>query len=279
MTLDRILRDLALSGMVPRVAPGKRSPHYTLHHLTNVFMALSAAVPSEAAEAVRTMTGLKAKELNALFSVGATTETKLVVPPGHLFSAWVSSSIESWANPTFEMLGSVGDESQGRYWVVVSMSPGRAHAYVQEWAPGSGSRLTHFEPEEKLSQMPKLAARRSLDLTGLAFQAFGELLADTLAREPTLISDPAPASAVEDATPEKMKATGPASHGDLLSDVPATRAYPALAPAVTEQSQSATKEGSKQSASPSKGRESRVRQHRTTRTRHNGTFWTDSASP
>ncbi len=92
------------------------------------------------------------------------------------------------------------------------------------------------------------------------------------------MADPAPASAVDDATPETTKATEPASCGDLLSDVPATRAYPALAPAVASQAQSATKEGSKQSASRSVARGSRVRQPVTVRTRHHGANWS-AASP
>ncbi len=37
MTLDRILRDLAAKKYVPRVAPGKRSPHYDLLDLAHTY--------------------------------------------------------------------------------------------------------------------------------------------------------------------------------------------------------------------------------------------------
>ena len=150
-------------------------------------------------------------------------------------------------------------------------SPMSAEVTWPEPGGSQNSETDLFALEEGLR--PQLEAPQSLRRSALpetqivirrdAIVAFATLAMDTddFADLLSQTSDPQPASRDDEGTtPETRKATEPASSGDLSFDVPATRAYPALAPAAALQAQSATNQRSKQSACGPVVRESRVRQ-------------------
>ncbi len=257
---------------IPRVGRGQRSPHYHDRPLAAVLVALAAPTPIRAGVAVETFWALR--------------DSSQFGPAGETFGEWLMAKIR-WA-ATHEgqqtlALDNADPDARLSGWFCLSppsvnISTTRRGGYLEV----GRTFLPEVRNHENMRRRNVETATR-LDLTSL-LKVAGALLADTLAREPSAsLLPPASSPARGDdrgrSLPKTTKAAEPASSNGLLSYVPATRAYPALAPAVALQAQSATKEGSKQSASRPMASESRVRQPRTSRSAHHGSHWTDTASP
>ena len=183
-SLDRVTGSLAAAGYTRKGRPGGGigAVHYNLYEIVNVLLGASAHAPSEAADAVRALEGLVVRPVNALACLASPDlSPKSPIPDGTKFGVWLGFRIEQWASPTPEMLALFDEGNSWVFSLIVSMSSGRRHAYVQ-WP---GHALVHFWPEHRDIHDVLLTARRTLEITIRVLQVAGGLLADTLAIKAT----------------------------------------------------------------------------------------------
>ena len=281
MTLDRILRELSAAGFVPRVSPGKRSPHYQLDALVNVVLALAAESPSEAAAAVRALSTLvydRERSTQRFMQVGEDRAR---------FRDLIGRYLEDFADSdhaakTLEDLREARASDRAVPQITMNLDPLWACITLPPENPAYADEKQWYLPEDaELLTQPAPAGWHPFVMDYDLLVTAGQLYADTLARQTaTLIPDSAPGSAGEgEATPETTKASGTGIREGLRSEQPAPKAQTAP----VNKAQFATKEGSKQRLLNSVVPRSQVRQPTnepaTLRSRHHGSDWTVAASP
>ncbi len=279
MTMERILRVLGIARLIPSEGRGKRSGEFGAVALKNIILGAMAPSPGEAGEAVMALDGLIFRP-NALMHSGQPHVHG--TPVGTTLGVYVQSLIERLSDLDVGV-AMMNDGASHHYdqplEIIAEFRP--ASAYVSRRRQGRDERILEiFTPPESTVEEKQPGMQHGSKMRLSVLVTAGKLLHHTLSKQGTLITESSPGrDETETAALETTKAFGTGIHEGLLSDVPATRAYPALAPAVALQAQSATKEGSKQSASRPMAPESRVRQPRTSRSAHHGSHWTDTASP
>lgn len=278
MTVELILRYLGKAGLVPKGLPGRRSAHYTIVHLKNLILALATYLPSDAVDAVQKLNDLPC-DTNALLNLGT---SHLDVPRGTLFGEWIVQQIEARVGRMERAL--TADEQQlpprqrlGRR-ITMSVSPPTASVMQPVYDSGTVSyHIDSFENKEAAKGSIPVLSRQAA-FTDELLDAVAGLLADTpAAQAATPIPDLAPGRAGEgdDAIPETTKAAGPGSHDGLL-DTPATQTRRQRP---LNKAQPIASQGRKQSCPDGAVSELRGSYLHATKDRHNGTLWTDAASP
>jgi len=206
MTVERRMRCLSDAGMVPKSGVGQGGPPAQLlaAHFANYIMALAGDQPSDGPDAVTKLSGCRLKDgsqtfgdyLTAEISYGATAEGAAQLRrdiASRIKNGVTQRDITMCINPPYAWVSELNENKTAR--VLKQFYP--AYTWTEE---ASRLRLTTIK----------------LDL----LQVAAELLADNLSKRPTTTPLPKPSPGrlgKGDATPEKMKAAGPGSHGDLLT--------------------------------------------------------------
>lgn len=253
VTTEASLQNMG-ADLIPRVSRGQRSPHYSARPIAAALTSLASPSPIKADHAVRTFWGLRKTDANS-FDVGET------------FEEWLVRLVTEASIPEVQERMEKDAASEKRLQAWFCLSPPSISVHPTR----KGGYLDHgpmFLPEVRTQDNVRRRGVETvikLDLT-LLLKVAGELLADTLARDPVASllppeASPAKGATGNETTPKKTKAAGPASPNGLQSATPEANAYPALAQTKPlNTAKSSQKQGSKQSASESHGIESQVRQ-------------------
>ena len=285
MTVERILRILGAEKLTPPGTVGRRTADFNVVALAHVILAFGAVQPADAADAVRRLSQLRSSP-NLLATIGNAEQ-----PGDQLLIEWICAMIEKLADTDYaaKMLAEHGSSSFYER-LVLNMNVADRAVYIS-WnvkAKSEQRSLWFVAREQGLVPEEQRHRRVSVSIDIHVLAAAGRLLADTLARQPTLIPKPAPGSAGKgDAYPEKMKATGPGSHGGLHEYPAPNKAQATLHDLERIEDSLPEQEASNQPLAALSGPGSRgcnrgAIRHRVqppSRSMDIGTYWTDAASP
>lgn len=282
MTVELVLRYLGKAGLVPKGLPGQRSAPYELVHLKNLLLGLAAYQPSEAVEAVQKLNDLPCRT-NALVNLAFSSETR-AISRGLLFGDWIKAEIEARVSKSKRELTLAEQELPPHLRVgrTININISKPSVFTSCPVYGADNTVQYYSDYfvlENTSDQPMPALSRATTFTDELLNAAGELLADTLAKQAVLsIPDPTPGRAGEgdDATPDTTKAAGPGSHDGPQLELPASRTRRQRP---LNKAQPIASQGRKQSCPDGAVSELRGSYIPAAKDHHNGTLWTDAASP
>ncbi len=176
MTEERRLRDLAASGDIPSGSPGRRTPHFEADPLVNVALSHGGA-PSEAAEIVRTFSGLRCNT-SALNNIGNPASIPNI-QKGTLLKDWMIETVEHLTSPENAAAALLPG---ARLEIVMTFEP--PHASVLKHI--AGTKETHvdtFFADPELTVLRNTVVQRVSILSVEILIAAAELLNDTRSKQ------------------------------------------------------------------------------------------------
>ncbi len=242
-TWERSTGALGNAGFTPKGKPGGGvgSAHYFLSPISSVLLACAASVPSEAPDVVRRLEGLVAHRPAALLdpeNMLASLPQPDVVAVGTTLRAYLEQQVTAWSAPDASMLALLADDpAWGSVWEL-EMEPDapRARLHVHQGDKGWVTAL--FTSPEKTA-VKWASVRRKITLSLPVLKVAGELLADSLARQPSIqFSTPETFSGGGDVTPGNETAVS-SSPCQGTTDTAALRDQPTITELGTSQSHSA----------------------------------------